>query len=263
MIRLVLDTNVWLDWLVFKDAGLEPLRKAHAAGGLEVVIDEACEAELRRVLAYDLGKYRLDVSRQERTMEEMRKISSKITTSVSSLPRCADPDDQKFLELAAGAGAGALVTKDLALLALAGRVPFRIVTPAQLALLLAYENSDYVVFEPRLVFHVGEPNAALDRLLESHGARSAAFLTASNPGSKPRSEAENQAANRKLLESQRLLSRTCLEGEGRAPDRGWAERSFLVLGIALAEAEALGRSFGQNAIVFCEKGRAPELLLLT
>ncbi|HXJ08789.1 MAG TPA: DUF3293 domain-containing protein, partial [Burkholderiales bacterium] len=108
-----------------------------------------------------------------------------------------------------------------------------------------------------------EPNATLDRLLESHGARSAAFLTASNPGSEPRSEAENQAANRKLLESQRLLSRTCLEGEGRAPDRGWAERSFLVLGIALAEAEALGRSFGQNAIVFCEKGRAPELLLLT
>jgi len=263
LLRLVLDTNVWLDWLVFKDAGLEPLRKAHAAGKVEVVIDEACEAELQRVLAYDLGKYRLDASRQERTIEEMRKISSKVTTFSSSLPRCSDPDDQKFLELAASAKAGALVSKDMALLDLAGRVPFRIVTPAQLGLLLAYENSDYVVFEPKLVLHVGEPNAGLDELLESHGERTAAFVTASNPGSKPRPAEENQAANRKLLESQRLLSRTCLEGEGRAPDRSWAEPSFLVLGIPLPEAEALGRRYGQNAILFCEKGRPPELLLLT
>jgi len=131
VIRLVLDTNVWLDWLVFKDAGLEPLRKAHAAGGLEVVIDEACEAELRRVLAYDLGKYRLDVSRQERTMEEMRKISSKITTSVSSLPRCADPDDQKFLELAYRGKADVLVTSDNALLGLARKTPFEILNPVR------------------------------------------------------------------------------------------------------------------------------------
>jgi hypothetical protein len=36
----------------------------------------------------------------------------------------------------------------------------------------------------------------------------------------------------------------------------------LVLGIARAEAEALGREYGQNAIVFAEKGRAPELVLL-
>ena len=262
MIRLVLDTNAWLDWLVFRDAGLEPLRKAHAAGEVEVVIDEACEAELQRVLAYDLGKYRLDAEGRDLCLSRMKELSRKVESEPAPLPRCADPDDQKFLELAASARAGALVTKDTALLDLARRVPFRIVTPAQLALLLAYENSDYVVFEPRLVLHVGEPNAALDELLESHGERSAAFLTASNPGSKPRSEAENQAANRKLLESQRALSRTCLEGEGRAPDRGWAEPSFLVLGIALAEAESLGRSFGQNAIVFCEKGRAPELVLI-
>jgi predicted nucleic acid-binding protein len=49
---------------------------------------------------------------------------------------CADPDDQKFLELARAAGAHALVTRDRALLVLRRRrsppVPFRIVTPAEL-----------------------------------------------------------------------------------------------------------------------------------
>ena len=264
MLRLVLDTNVWLDWLVFKDAGLALLRKAYAAGKVQILIDDACMAEIPRVLAYDLGKHSLDGPRQEKVVEEVEGVTSKSTSSHSlSLPRCSDPDDQKFLELAAGARADALVTKDTALLELKKRVPFRIVTPADLALLLAYEMSEYVVFEPKLMFRVGEPNDALDELLESHGVREAAFVTGSNPGSKPRPAAENQAANERLLESQRLLARTCLEGEGRATDKSWAERSFLILGIPLPEAEALGRSFGQNAIVFCEKGRAAGLVLLS
>ena len=263
MVRLVLDTNVWLDWLVFDDPGLKDLREAHAAGRAEIFIDEPCEAELRRVLAYDLGKHTLEPYVRDEVIQKVSQLTSKSASSHTLvLPRCSDPDDQKLLHLTAASGADALVTKDAALLELARKAPFRVVTPAQLALLLAYGNSDYVVLEPKLVLHVGEPSAALDELLESHGERTAAFVTAANPGSKPRPKAENQAANQKLLESQRLLSRTCLEGEGRAPDRSWAERSFLVLGIPLAEAEALGRSYGQNAIVFCEKGRPPELVLI-
>jgi len=35
----------------------------------------------------------------------------------------------------------------------------------------------------------------------------------------------------------------------------------LVIGIYRANAEALGRIFGQNAIVFVEKGKAPELVI--
>jgi predicted nucleic acid-binding protein len=37
------------------------------------------------------------------------------------LPRCADPDDQKFLELALASGAECLLSKDKALLQLARR----------------------------------------------------------------------------------------------------------------------------------------------
>jgi len=35
-----------------------------------------------------------------------------------------------------------------------------------------------------------------------------------------------------------------------------------VVGIPRADAETVGRTFGQNAIVFVEKGRAPELVLV-
>jgi predicted nucleic acid-binding protein len=49
------------------------------------------------------------------------------------LPRCADPDDQVFLEAAAAACADYLVTKDRELLELGRRkLPFQIVSPSSL-----------------------------------------------------------------------------------------------------------------------------------
>ena len=49
------------------------------------------------------------------------------------LPRCRDPDDQRFLELARDAGAAALVTRDRELLRLARRTMrmarFDVLTP--------------------------------------------------------------------------------------------------------------------------------------
>ena len=47
--RVVLDTNIWLDWLVFKDQSLLHLKKSVADGKAQIVIDAACEAELERV----------------------------------------------------------------------------------------------------------------------------------------------------------------------------------------------------------------------
>jgi len=51
----------------------------------------------------------------------------------SRMPRCSDPDDQKFLELAAVARAQGLVSKDRALLKLRRRCApqFRVMTPAE------------------------------------------------------------------------------------------------------------------------------------
>ena len=44
--RLVLDTHVWLDWLVFEDPGIVPIRNAVGTGRVEVYVDAVCEAEL-------------------------------------------------------------------------------------------------------------------------------------------------------------------------------------------------------------------------
>ena len=71
--RLVLDTNVWLDWLVFDDPELAPLRAAVREGRVRVFIDAACEAELARVLAYPLGRISLDAAAQAACLAECRR----------------------------------------------------------------------------------------------------------------------------------------------------------------------------------------------
>jgi putative PIN family toxin of toxin-antitoxin system len=137
-LRLVLDTNIWLDWLVFGDTGIARIRQLQGAGHLEICIDAVCEAELVRVLGYPFGKRRLENAEQQRAIAQCRRIATRIDAAASAaeragLPACRDPEDQKFLEAALAAEAGWLITKDRALLELARRrtrpVPFRIATP--------------------------------------------------------------------------------------------------------------------------------------
>ncbi len=131
-------------------------------------------------------------------------------------------------------------------------------------LILAYLGAEYAVFgEPELVLRIGEPSAPLDALLGAEGADTAAYLTAANPHGRLAGTIENVLASTALLEAQREAGYACFAGEGRDPQGEWpAEPSVLVVGITRAEAEVLGRGYEQNAIVFVEKGRAPELVLL-
>jgi putative PIN family toxin of toxin-antitoxin system len=138
-LRVILDTNIWLDWLVFDDPSIARIKAAVAADRAEVFIDAACEAELERVLAYDLGKSTVDAAAcLAECRRRVRRIDSPaLEAERARLPLCRDPDDQKFLEAALAARAEFLVTKDRALLELAPRagrarrraVPFRILTP--------------------------------------------------------------------------------------------------------------------------------------
>jgi putative PIN family toxin of toxin-antitoxin system len=135
-LRLVLDTNVWLDWLVFDDPAMAALKTAVVEGRAEIFIDAAGEAELARVLAYDLGKHSIDTQKQAACLAECRRIATPLDDILiggTGLPLCADPADQVFLEAAAAARADYLVTKDRALLELARRrLPFHIVRPSSL-----------------------------------------------------------------------------------------------------------------------------------
>ena len=130
--RLVLDTQVWIDWLVFDDPATRPLRAEVAGGRAEILIDASCRAELERVLGYPLGRRTVDIAA---CLQECARVSTEIHSGrVAKLPLCRDPDDQKFLELAAAAGADCLVTRDRALLELDRRkLAFRILAPGALA----------------------------------------------------------------------------------------------------------------------------------
>ncbi len=138
--RLALDTNVWLDWLVFHDPGVTPIKDAVANGTAVIFISAACLTELTRVLGYALSGRSLDALAQAAALAQCVVLTHAVEDcrkahAIDVMPRCEDPDDQMFLELARDCRADALITKDRDLLALAARkvkpLPFRIVTPRE------------------------------------------------------------------------------------------------------------------------------------
>ena len=127
----------------------------------------------------------------------------------------------------------------------------------------AYRNAEYAVFaDVEVVMRIGEQNPSVDALISTEGATTAAFITAANPRGDQRSDMENGVANAALQNFVAAAGYPHFWGEGRDPQGSWSEPSFLVIGIYRANAEALGQLFEQNAIVFCEVGSAPELVLL-
>ena len=140
--KLVLDTNIWLDWLVFEDTGIARIRQLQEAGHVEILIDAPCEAELVEVMTRKFARKTLDAQAQAAALAHCRRLTTRVDAQLSMperarLPLCRDPDDQKFLELAFAAGADILITKDRALLDLYRRkkkqvgrtVSFKILTP--------------------------------------------------------------------------------------------------------------------------------------
>ena len=134
--QLVLDTNVWIDWLLFNDPSVAPLKEAHRDGRVRIVVDEACLDELNSVLAYpefglDDAQRQIHLAAVDRCVvrPDIRRVARP-----TPLPLCSDPDDQKFLALARDASADWLITRDKALLRLSRRVKaagFRVGSPAQ------------------------------------------------------------------------------------------------------------------------------------
>lgn len=120
--RLVLDTNVWLDLLVFADPRVAALADALRGRRVLAISRADCRDEWRRVLGYP--RLALDAATQATLIARHDALVVPIPDDAAlpaRLPRCADRDDQKFLELAAQGGAAALLSRDAALLALARR----------------------------------------------------------------------------------------------------------------------------------------------
>lgn len=156
--RVVLDTNACLDLFVFNDRVGGPLRALLEARRAQAVSDAACRAEWQRVLRYPYLAFDPDrIAAAEAAFEALvsgwpeggPELVAPLTRKPASvaamapwpgpqpgsaavrseaalpplppLPRCKDPDDQKFLELAARCAARVLVTRDNSLLRLSRR----------------------------------------------------------------------------------------------------------------------------------------------
>lgn len=135
--RIVLDTNVCLDLFVFRDPRWQPLLAAMHAGEVESVTRSDCRTEWTLVIAYT--KLGLDAAAQAAATAEFDRLIPLLdlpsAEALPALPLCRDPDDQKFLELSAASGAACLISKDKALLKLAGKMRrrggFEILSPEQ------------------------------------------------------------------------------------------------------------------------------------
>ena len=112
-----------------------------------------------------------------------------------------------------------------------------------------------------IILRIDEAHPVLDNVLAQHGATSWAYLTAYNPGSVRLSDADNAVRQRELLVAIEQAGHPYHEGAGVGD--GWEpEPSLLVLRISEADAVALGRRFGQNAIVVGEQGGPARLVWL-
>jgi hypothetical protein len=136
-----------------------------------------------------------------------------------------------------------------------------IVSTQQLA---AFHATEYYVDIPgdSFVLRIGTPSPALQRLHQTYGVTSSAYLTAWNPLGEiatPEQNAGSQAALARDLDD---LDVTTLPGEGKDPASGWAEQSLLALGLPREQAVALGSKYRQLAIVFSEEDAVPQLVTL-
>jgi putative PIN family toxin of toxin-antitoxin system len=131
--RIVLDTNIVMDMLHFADRYAHPLRPLLTSGRWQCFTDSDCLAELERVTGYPA--FGLDATAQINLLRTYRgfvQLCEGRGEENFSLPRCRDPDDQKFLILAARCHADLLITRDKLLLRLARHrhkpAPFAILT---------------------------------------------------------------------------------------------------------------------------------------
>ncbi|HEX4858088.1 MAG TPA: PIN domain-containing protein [Usitatibacteraceae bacterium] len=129
-VRLVLDTNVVIDWLVFDDPFMAPLREGVSAGLVEVLTHADLVDELARVLGYKS----LSLSPERQVAIHARYLAQTRIPPLpegfgrrnlmlpGGFPRCRDRDDEVFLALAFHARADWLASRDNAVLGLKKRL---------------------------------------------------------------------------------------------------------------------------------------------
>jgi uncharacterized protein len=128
-LRWVVDTNVVIDWLMFNDPYMNPLRERVADGRLQILTHQPAVDELKRVLAY--RQLKLTPERQADIFARYQD-STQLTTlpdgatlknlmMPGGFPRCRDRDDEHFIALAYHQRADALISRDNAVYGMKAR----------------------------------------------------------------------------------------------------------------------------------------------
>lgn len=151
-IKVVIDTNVWLDWLVFQDGSTAALSRLVSGGTLQCLSSPTMRAELVNVIGRPYlarALLRIDPDHDQATAQVLAKFDALIAPYAEPKLQpnaglhglvCTDPDDQVFLDLAVQLRAQYLLSRDRALLKLNRRAALqfdlRIVTPEQFTVAL-------------------------------------------------------------------------------------------------------------------------------
>lgn len=120
--NIILDTNVALDWLVFRDAKAKPLAAAITAGQVRLLSCVGARAELRHMLGHaSLSGWGVDADVALALHDHHAILLHDPPLGAAVRLRCTDPDDQVFIDLALAQRPASLLTHDRALLKLARR----------------------------------------------------------------------------------------------------------------------------------------------
>ncbi len=135
---VVLDTNVVLDWLVFRNASCHLLRDKVVGGSVRWLASKAMGDELAHVLSRGVvNRWAPD---HETLWGEWQRHVLLLPDGTPVLPqqlRCTDPDDQKFIDFALVHRARWLLSRDRAVLKLRKRAAvlgLAILTPEEWSL---------------------------------------------------------------------------------------------------------------------------------
>lgn len=125
--RVVLDTNVCLALWLFGDIRLRPLDRALRDGRLRWVLAGAMLDELRReVRPARCARYGTSVEAVWATIDSVpMAIMDAPLLPIPHAPRCTDPDDQIFIDLALAARVPLLLSRDRAVLKLRRKARLR------------------------------------------------------------------------------------------------------------------------------------------
>ncbi len=121
--QLVLDTNIVLDLLIFRDPATPPLQSALDSGQLQWLATAPMREELARVLAYPaIVKSTVHHAlTAEQVLAAFDGQARLVPVAPKARVTCKDPDDQKFIDLAVAYQA-TLLSKDKAVLCMKKRL---------------------------------------------------------------------------------------------------------------------------------------------